>query len=49
MIIDIRSHYKKIKKEGSLTKSEIEKQVTSAMNYLYLATSLRKIAPKTSK
>lgn len=49
MIIDIRNHYKKIKKEGTLTKSEIEKQVNTAMTYLYLATNLQKLEPKTSK
>lgn len=49
MIIDIRSHYKKIKKEGSLTKSEIERQVKNTMSYLYLAAKLRKLNPKTVK
>jgi len=46
MIIDIRSHFKKIQKEA-LSREELERKVKNAM--FYVETSLRKVALSKSK
>ncbi|WP_155210276.1 hypothetical protein [Fulvivirga aurantia] len=50
MIIDIRSHFKKIQKESKIiSKKELEAQLKNAMSYLNLESSLRKLSVEKGK
>jgi len=50
MIIDIRSHFKKIQKESNiLSRQEVENQVRKAMSYLNYECSLRKLSIEKDK
>ena len=42
MIIDIRSHYKKIKETGSWSRQEIEKGIKRVMSYMQMRNELQK-------
>jgi len=50
MIIDIRSHFKKIQKESAiLSRTEIEEQLKKAMSYLHFEGRLRKLSLQKEK
>lgn len=50
MIIDIRSHFKKIKKESELfSRKEIETQLKNAMSYFDIGMLMQRVSPKKAK